>query len=59
MDASDVKTASDLSDRVLRDLDLFAQRLDDARTSADPGCGEPSEKTFTGSPRRSSPQTAS
>jgi len=36
MDASDVKTASDLSDRVLRDLDLFAQRLDDARASADP-----------------------
>ena len=36
MDASDVKAASDLSDRVLRDLDLFAQRLDDARASADP-----------------------
>jgi hypothetical protein len=36
MDASDVKTASDLSDRVLRDLDLFAQRLNDARASADP-----------------------
>ena len=36
MDASDVKTASDLSDRVLRDLDLFAQRLDEARASADP-----------------------
>ena len=36
MDASDVKTASDLSARVLRDLDLFAQRLDDARASADP-----------------------
>ena len=36
MDASDVKTASELSDRVLRDLDLFAQRLDDARASADP-----------------------
>ena len=36
MDASDVETASDASDRVLRDLELLAQRLDDARASADP-----------------------
>ena len=36
MDASDVETASDVSDRVLRDLELLAQRLDHARVSADP-----------------------
>ena len=43
MNASDVETASDVSDRVVRDLELLAQRLDDARAFTDPAaCGEPS-----------------
>ena len=36
MDAWNVEAAPRLSDRVVRDLELFAQHLEDARASADP-----------------------
>jgi hypothetical protein len=36
MDAWDGEAAAHVSDRLVRDLELFAQRLDEARASADP-----------------------